>query len=111
MEIKDDLIIGTRIRKIREKMNLTREQFSELIDISPSFLSQIERGEKSMSIETLMMITLKSGYSCDYILFGDNSKSTAASRINLMLTNTTEDVAEVLYDVIRPIAKYMDKNA
>ena len=40
--MKDDLIIGSRIRTIRESMSLTREQFSELIDISSSFLSQIE---------------------------------------------------------------------
>lgn len=111
MNIKDDIIIGNRIRKIRESMSMTREQFSELIDISSSFLSQIERGEKSMSIETLMIIASKSGYSCDYILFGDIAKSTAASRINLMVANTSEDVAEVMYNVIRPIARYIEKNS
>ena len=108
--MKDDIIIGTRIRQIRESMSLTREQFSELIDISASFLSQIERGEKSMSIKTLMIISLKSGYSCDYILFGDMSKTNAASRINLMIANTSDDVAEVMYNVIRPIARYIEKN-
>ena len=50
--MKDDIMIGNRIRTIRESLSLTREQFAELIDISSSFLSQIERGDKSMSIDT-----------------------------------------------------------
>ncbi len=104
--MKDDIIIGSRIRTIRESMSLTREQFSELIDISASFLSQIERGDKSMSIDTLMIISSKSGYSCDYILFGDSAKSTFAGKINRMVSNSTEEVAELMYNVIRPIAKY-----
>ena len=105
--MKDDIIIGSRIRTIRESMSLSREDFSELIDISSSFLSQIERGEKSMSISTLMAISLKSGYSCDYILFGDKSGSNYANRINKIVSNSTSDVAEVIYEVIRPIAKHL----
>lgn len=107
---KDDIIIGNRIRTIRETMSLTREQFSELIDISSSFLSQIERGEKSMSVETLMIISSKTGYSCDYILFGDSSELTFASKINRMASNSSDDVAELMYNVIRPIAKYTFNN-
>lgn len=104
--MKDDIIIGNRIRNIRESLSLTREQFSELIDISSSFLSQIERGDKSMSIETLMIISSKTGFSCDYILFGDNSKSTFVNKINRLVSNSADDVAELMYNVIRPIAKY-----
>lgn len=107
--MKDDIMIGSRVRDIRESMSLTREQFSELIDISSSFLSQIERGDKSMSIDTLMVISSKTGFSCDYILFGDVSKSNFASRINRIISNSTNDVAEVIYDVIRPLTKHLGK--
>lgn len=104
--MKDNIIIGNRIRTIRESMSLTREQFSELIDISASFLSQIERGDKSMSIETLMTISSKTGFSCDYILFGDTAKSNYVGKINRIASNSSDDVAELMYNVIRPIAKY-----
>lgn len=105
--MKDDIIIGNRIRTIRESMSLTREQFSELIDISSSFLSQIERGDKSMSIDTLMAIASKTGYSCDYILFGDTSQTNYAGKINRMVSNSSDETAELIYNVIRPIAKFM----
>ena len=86
--MKDDIIIGNRIRGIRESLSLTREQFSELIDISSSFLSQIERGDKSMSIQTLMIISSKTGYSCDYILFGDSTQSGLANKINRIIAQS-----------------------
>lgn len=107
--MKDDIIIGSRIRTIRESMSLTREQFSELIDISSSFLSQIERGDKSMSIETLMVIASKTGFSCDYILFGDLNNSTFVSKINRMISNSSDEIAELMYNVIRPLAKFITK--
>ncbi len=104
--MKDDIMIGNRIRTIRESIPLTREQFAELIDISPSFLSQIERGDKSMSIDTLMFISAKTGYSCDYILFGDTTHTNYAGKISKLVANSSEEIAELMYNVIRPIAKY-----
>ena len=43
---QDDIDIGERLRGIREGMQMTREEFSEKIDITDSFLGQIERGRK-----------------------------------------------------------------
>ena len=45
-----DLIgIGQRIRKQREFIGYTREQFAELLDVTPKFCSDIELGVKGMS--------------------------------------------------------------
>lgn len=41
----NNIEIGNRIRSIRENMFMSREKFSEMIDISEVFLGQIERGE------------------------------------------------------------------
>lgn len=48
MELKNDynLTVGLRIREIREALRMTREQFSEICDISDSFLADIERGKR-----------------------------------------------------------------
>lgn len=45
--MQDDFIVGERIRGIREGLNMNREKFSEMIDISNVFLGQLERGERS----------------------------------------------------------------
>ena len=66
----DWISIGGRIRKQREFLGLTREQFAEKLDITPKFCSDIELGIKGMSVPTLCT---------DYILFG---KSTQKDRSN-----------------------------
>ena len=105
----DKVMVGSRIRTIRESMHLSREQFAELLNISVSFLSQIERGSKLMSLDKLMEISIKTGFSTDYILFGDKAKSNYVNRINRMLLDCSNEVAEVAYEVIRPILRYNSK--
>lgn len=42
--------IGLQIKSEREKFGMTREYFSEILDISSYFLGQVERGERGMSV-------------------------------------------------------------
>ena len=65
----DDIATGERLRGIREDMKMNREDFSEKIDITDSFLGQIERGEKSLSAKTLRKIVRYTGVSADYLFF------------------------------------------
>jgi len=67
--MEDDIIIGDRIRKIREDLKMSRETFSEMIDISDFFLGKIERGERSLSNNTLVKIVKFTGVSADYIFY------------------------------------------
>lgn len=46
--------IGKRIRGLRDSRRITREEFSEALDITPQFLRDIEAGTKGMSNETLI---------------------------------------------------------
>ncbi len=60
-----------RIRAAREKMGYTREKFAELLDVSVSYLAEVERGRTSISVKMLINICHVLGLSADYILFGD----------------------------------------
>ncbi len=62
--------IGARIRRQREYLGYTREQFAEMIDVTPKFCSDIELGVKGMSIPTLSRIAKSLRLSTDYILYG-----------------------------------------
>ena len=68
--------IGGMIRKQRECLGYTREQFAELLDVTPKFCSDIELGLKGMSIPTLCKIADSLQLSADYILFGQNEPQT-----------------------------------
>ena len=60
-----------RIRKAREDAGYTREQFAELLNVSVSYLAELERGKTGMAVKTLMAICKVLGLSADYILFGE----------------------------------------
>jgi len=65
--------IGERIRKTRKKQRLTQEKASEICDITSAYYGNIERGDKKMSLETLVKITRGLDISADFLLFGDTT--------------------------------------
>lgn len=63
-----------RIRKAREDMGYTREKFAELLDVSVSYMAEVERGRTGISVKMLIKICNVLGLSADYILFGTERK-------------------------------------
>lgn len=61
-----------RIRKAREDAGYTREKFAELLDVSVSYLAEVERGRSTVSVKTLIKICNLLGLSADYVLFGES---------------------------------------
>ena len=45
-------------------------QFAEIIDVSPHYIYEIERGSKTMSIYTLDSVARNLGVSIDYLIYG-----------------------------------------
>lgn len=66
--------VGQRIRQLRLLSDYTQAEFAEAVDISINFLSEVENGKKGLSQERLARISHQLHTSCDYILFGENSK-------------------------------------
>ena len=64
-----------RIRKAREDAGYTREKFAELLDVSVSYLAEVERGRTNVSVKTLIKICNVLGLSADYVLFGENREA------------------------------------
>lgn len=61
----------TRIRKAREDAGYTRERFAELLDVSVSYMAEVERGRTGVSVKMLVKICDVLGLSADYVLFGE----------------------------------------
>ncbi|MBF0231769.1 MAG: helix-turn-helix transcriptional regulator [Desulfamplus sp.] len=50
-------MIGSRIQKIRKKKGMTQDRLAEDVDISPKYLSSIERGKENPTINTLISLS------------------------------------------------------
>ncbi|MDD2494813.1 MAG: helix-turn-helix transcriptional regulator [Tissierellia bacterium] len=98
------ILIGKRLRKQREKLNMTREEFAEKANISPQFLAEIENGKKGMSVSTLYKICNNYNISADYILFGRLSSNNAFPLTTKSLSEPylsyTEDIIEIVNNII-----------
>ena len=97
---KDDIEIGERLRSIRESMHMTREKFSEKIDITDSFLGQIERGERALSVRTLRKVVKYTGVSADYLLFGKETNNQTIEKINNILALNSETTSDFIYHIV-----------
>ena len=91
----------TRIRKAREDMGYTREIFAEKLDVSVSYLAELERGRTGISVKMLVKVCNVLGLSADYVLFGserteDEMRLDAIHRINERYLPLLDNVIEQL---------------
>ena len=97
-----NLIVGLRIREVRESMNLSREKFSEKCDISVSFLADVERGKKSLTAKTLYKICTSMDVSADYIILGHKKgfdKDMSIEVLNSFSNEQLEHVTTILQEI------------
>lgn len=97
---QDDIDIGERLRGIRESMKMNREEFSEKIDITDSFLGQIERGERALSVRTLRKVVRYTGASADYLLFGKGPGNETIQKINNILALNSQTTSDFIYHIV-----------
>ena len=77
--------MGQRIREQREELGYTREQFAEMIDITPRYCYDIETGIKRISLSTLHNIKNVLKLSTEYILYGKSTENNINSIQEMML--------------------------
>ena len=67
--------LGERIREERLRLHLTQAALAEAIDISDTYMGAIERGERSLTLDTLVRLVNRLGVSVDYMLTDSVSDS------------------------------------
>ena len=80
---------GQRLRRRRNCLGLTREQFAELADIGAGYYGQIEVGTSQMSIDTLIKVARTSRLSMEYILFGQEEEPRDLAPVLALLERCT----------------------
>ncbi|EOE7225735.1 TPA: helix-turn-helix transcriptional regulator [Clostridioides difficile] len=95
--------IGQRIKIARIKKRLTQDTVSELINITPSHMSNIETGKSTVSLQTLIAIANVLRVSidellCDVIL---DSKVIFEKELSDILKDCNEYEIRVLVDILK----------
>lgn len=77
--LKGDIGIGNRVKEYRQTRDLTQRQLAELVMISPSSVTRLEKGQIMVSVFTMIEIAKVLDVSITYLLMGENSKNEFAS--------------------------------
>ncbi|HJA91628.1 MAG TPA: helix-turn-helix domain-containing protein [Candidatus Eisenbergiella merdipullorum] len=94
--------IGKRLYKRRKEMGLTQEKMAELLEMSPAFYGDIERGKKRLSIEKILRVYEQTGLDPDYLLTGEEQSGKALMEI---FKNCPEEKRPVLEQVLSDMAE------
>lgn len=62
--------MGARLKKCRLDLQLTQEEFAELIQMSITYYGRIERGESGLSLEKIYLLYKKFDIDPTYLLTG-----------------------------------------
>ena len=87
-------LLGKRIKKARLEKSLTQEKFTEILDLSVSFISQIESGKKKISLTRLIEVSNILEKPINYFIIGyeaqDNKDITQIIKILNQMSNTKQ---------------------
>jgi transcriptional regulator with XRE-family HTH domain len=75
--------IGKRLSAMREALNLSQAELCRAINVSPNRWNQYEKGERKITIEVAIKLTLKFHVPLDWVYLGDRSMLPVAIDRNL----------------------------
>ncbi len=107
--------LGAKIRDFRKERGITITQLAGKLDVSPSFLSAVERDIKKPSLIMLRKISSHLNISLSYLMTDSGNNSLTGEKLRAIRKSrglSTEDLAElseVPSDVIRNIEKNLIK--
>ncbi len=103
--------IGERLRRRRLNVGYTQEHLAELADMHPTYIGQVERGEKNITIESLERICIALDYPMDELFFNIhimNSYNQHAKECYDLIINQPIDDQKKLCVIIEDIIRYKE---
>lgn len=105
--------LGKRIRDERTKLHFTQEKLAEEVSLSPAYIGQIERGERSVTLDKLAAIAVRLGVTIDYLL-NDSVllREDASYRVFAQLMEgRSENERALAVNMIKLMFAYLDKES
>lgn len=103
--------LGERIREERQRLHLTQAQLAEDVDISDTYMGAIERGERSLTLDTLVRLVNRLGVTVDYLLADSvtGGDETILDEFKQIVDNQPLERKLMALQVLRTIFAYFEK--
>ena len=103
-------IIGQRIRNYRTQLGLSQEKLAELAGCHPTYIGQLERGEKNATLESIDKVASSLKISLSKLFENIDSENNSERNLPLecyefLLTKSQEE-QEKIFKILIEIDKY-----
>lgn len=105
----DYSLLGKRIREERLRLHLTQEKLAEDIGISTAYLGQIERGERSVTLDKLIPLANRLGVTVDFLLTDyivSVNEDISLDRLKQLLQGKTAAEKELAVNMVKLLFSY-----
>ena len=104
-------LLGNSIRHERLKLNLPQAQLAEKVALSTSYIGQIERGERNISLDTLVVICKSLGVTIDYLLQDSVNieEDIVYNQLYQLISNRSLNEKVMALDVLKVMFSHIDK--
>lgn len=99
--------IGEQVRMARERARVTQETLVERAEVSPQYISDMERGVVGVSLTTLRKLCRILNVSSDQLLFGTETTDRGTILANAC-SELTEEQFVILTDVVRSFVRVVN---
>lgn len=109
----DYVALGQRIRQERLKLNLTQEKLAEDVGLSTTYIGQVERGERSLTLGKLVLIVNRFGVTVDYLL-SDSVEPENDTQYRLwsqLMSGRTENEKALAVNMVKLMFGYLDEQS
>ena len=105
--------IGQRIRNYRTKQGLSQEKLAEMSGYHPTYIGQLERGEKNATLESIEKIAAALNVSLSTLFEQLGGNGTAESNIPLkcyeFVAAKSKEEQDQIYRILIEMDKYKSK--
>ena len=104
--------LGLRIKAMRKKRGFTQAKLAETVECSTPYISYIEQGRKSMSLEMFVLVANAINASADELLHDSLENTIAVSNheFEFLLSDCSSYEMRLLLDIVRAAKKSMRDN-
>ena len=93
------------------RLHLTQAQLAEALDISDTYMGAIERGERSLTLDTLVRLVNRLDVTVDYLLSDSvtNSETNIIDEFRQIIDRQPLERQKMAIHVLRTIFSYFEK--
>ena len=109
----DYIKLGERIREERLKLGLTQSKLAEDVDISDAYMGHIERGERSLTLDTLLRLVNRLHVSVDYLLqdYIEETDDNIVNQFKQVIDNQSANDKQMAIDILKTMFAHISRRS